>query len=182
MGAPGWRGAMGVPIALLALTACGTGEAAEACQGIRVYPAHTTDTAAALVADPESAERFKAAVTRYGTRAEREAVKHVTRLARPDDSAGSGLVSLYVETDLARPPRIDGTSDPDYSTKSRAHDRMERKGEVIIRSLSRWWRGRDESQPEHVEPWVWVQYEGEGGSMAREPFDRSTNFCAPSVN
>lgn len=166
---------LGILVPLLALTGCGTETSAEACAGIQVYATHTTETAAALTADPESADRFKAAVAQHGSRAERAAVQHVTGLSRPDED----LASVYVETDRARPPRIEGVSDEDYAEKSRAHDRMEREGKSIIQALSKWWRGVDESRPEHARLWVWVQYEGDGGSMARQLFDRPGNFCAP---
>ncbi|MDT9695268.1 hypothetical protein [Streptomyces sp. P17] len=161
------------------MTGCGTDKATEACEGIQVYPAHTTETAAALIADPESAERFKAAVARYGSRTERAAVRHVTGLSSPGEGVEHDQVSLYVETDRTPPPPIDGLSDERYSEKSRAHDRLEQEGKVIVRALSKWWRGRDASQAEHLEPWVWVQYEGGGGSMARETFEASRDFCAP---
>ncbi|WP_328868923.1 hypothetical protein OHT76_01865 [Streptomyces sp. NBC_00287] len=175
------RRAVGVPVVVLlaALTGCGTDKAAAACEGIQIYPAHTTETAAALIADPESAERFKAAVARYGSRTERAAVRHVTGLSSPDEGVQYDQVSLYVETDRTPPPPIDGLSDERHSEKSRAHERMGEEGQVIVRALSKWWRGRDESQAEYAEPWVWVQYEGGSGSMAREAFERSAKFCAP---
>ncbi|MGV9451674.1 amidohydrolase family protein [Streptomyces sp. NPDC003635] len=177
MGDPRRRRGLAISLlALLPVTGCGAESAAKPCEGIRIYPAHTTETAAALLADPTSAERFKAAVARHGSGAERAAVRHVTGFSSPDED----LASLNVETDHARPSRIDGTSDEHYLEKDRAHDLMEQEGKVIVQALSKWWRGHDESQPGHVEPWVWVQYDGDGGSMARELFERSGNFCAPS--
>ncbi|MFE5796229.1 hypothetical protein ACFQ8C_27120 [Streptomyces sp. NPDC056503] len=144
-----------------------------------MYPTYTTETAAALISDPSSVDRFKEAVARHGDEAERRAVAHVTRLAEPFEGPEFDLVTLHVDTDVAAPPPIDYSSEEPQEENRKSFERWESEGEIIVRALSKWWRGDDESKPDSP-PWVWVQYQG-GGSMARDLFKRRFEFCMPTA-
>lgn len=144
-----------------------------------MYPSYTTETAATLISDPSSVDRFKKAVAQYGSEAERQAVGHVTQLAAPFEGPEFDLVSLHVDTNVAAPPPIDYSSDEPQEKNRQAIERWGSEGKIIVRALSKWWRGDDESKPDSP-PWVWVQYQ-DRGSMAREVFKRPGAFCMPST-